>query len=294
MNRTYAELAHHYGVAVVPARVKKPRDKAKAENGVLQVTRWILARVRHEKFFSLRELNARIRQLLVALNDRPMKVVGLSRRELFERVDRPALSPLPRTRYEVAIWKDVRVAPDYHVEFEGHYYSVPYQLLREALEVRATARIVEVFRKGQRVAAHRRDPRKGRHTTLAAHMPKAHQAYLEWTPTRLVQSAAKTGRHTAQLVEAILRSRLHPQQGFRSCLGLLRLGRKHGPDRLEAACQRALAIRGLSYKSVKSILECGLEEQPLTEPVEAAPVCHENLRGASYYQGTGREEEAPC
>jgi transposase len=259
------------------------------------VSRWILARLRNEKFFSLRELNDCIRKLLGDLNERPLKVLGISRRELFERVDRPALRPLPLSPYELAEWKHVRVAPDYHVELEGHYYSVPYQLLRQQLGLRATARTVEVFHKGKRVAAHRRDRRKGQHTTLTEHMPKAHQAYLEWTPARLVQWAEKTGGATAELVEAILRSRLHPQQGFRSCLGLLRLGDKHGAERLEAACQRALLIRGLSYKSVKSILDHGLDQQPLAEPAEAAaPIQHGNLRGAAYYDGGDAEEAAPC
>jgi transposase len=296
VNRTYTEMAEHYGVAVVPARVKKPRDKAKVESGVLQVSRWILARLRNETFFSLRELNDSIGKHLVELNERPLKVLGISRRELFERVDRPALRPLPPTPYEHAEWKDVRVAPDYHVELEGHYYSVPYQLLRQQLQLRATAQTVEVFHKGKRVAAHRRDRHKGRHTTLPEHMPKAHQAYLEWTPTRLVQWAEKTGSATAELVAAILRSRLHPQQGFRSCLGLMRLGDRYGGERLEAACQRALAIQGHSYKSVKSILDHGLDRQPVAEQPEGTPpIQHGNLRGAAYYRGGDPEEEiAPC
>jgi transposase len=289
-------MAEHYGVAVIPARVKKPRDKAKGENGVLQVSRWILARLRNEKFFSLRELNARIIELLGELNERPLKVLGISRRELFERVDRPVLRPLPPTPYESAEWKDVRVAPDYHVEFEWHYYSVPYQLLRQQLELRATAQTVEVFHRGRRIAAHRRDRRRGKHTTLREHMPKAHQAYLEWTPTRLVEWATKTGRATAELVAAIMSSRLHPQQGFRSCLGLMRLGDRYGTERLEAASRRALAIRGLSYKSVKSILDHGLDRQPPVDtPDGVVPIEHGNVRGAAYYQGEPQPEETdPC
>ena len=296
LNRSYTEMAEHYGVAVVPARVRKPRDKAKVESGVLQVSRWILARLRNETFFSLRELNESIRKLLGELNERPLKVLGISRRELFERVDRPALRPLPRTPYEFAEWKHVRVAPDYHVELEGHYYSVPYQLLRQQLQLRATAWTVEVFHKGKRVAAHHRDRRKAKHSTLTEHMPKAHQAYLEWTPTRLVQWAEKTGRATAELVAAILCGRVHPQQGFRSCLGLMRLGDRYGAERLEAACQRALAIQGLSYKSVKSILDHGLDRQPLAAAVDgAAPIQHGNLRGAAYYRGGDPDKEtAPC
>jgi transposase len=295
VNRTYEELADHYGVAVVPARVKRPRDKAKAESGVLQVSRWILARLRNEQFFSLRELNGCIGRLLAELNDRPLKVLGISRRELFEQVDRPALRPLPERAYEFAEWKKVRVAPDYHVEFEGHYYSVAYQLIKKQLDLRATAKMVEVLDRGKRVAAHRRNRERGKHTTLAEHMPKAHQAYLEWTPTRLIRWAEKTGHSTAGLVEQIMLSRTHPQQGFRSCLGLMRLGQTYGTERLDAACRRALAIGGLSYQSVRSILDSGLDKEPLPEPVEAsAPIEHDNVRGPGYYRGDHAEEASPC
>ncbi len=294
VNRTYAELADHYGVAVVPARVKKPRDKAKVENGVLQAERWILARLRNQRFFSLRELNASIAKLLVELNERPLKVLGVSRRELFEQVDRPALRALPEHPYELSEWKKVRVAPDYHVEFEGHYYSVPYQLIKKQLDLRATARTVEVLERGKRVAAHRRNPSRGRHTTITEHMPKAHQAYLEWTPPRLIRWAGKTGPSTAELVETIMLSRSHPQQGFRACLGLMRLGETYGAERLEAACRRALAIGGLSYKSVKSILKSGLDSEPLLEPAETAPIEHDNVRGAGYYRAESSEEMPPC
>ncbi len=294
VNRTYEELAGHYGVAVVPARVRKPRDKAKVESGVLQVERWILARLRNETFFSLRELNASIAKLLVELNDRPLKVLGISRRELFEQVDRPALRALPPQPYELSEWKKVRVAPDYHVEFEGHYYSVPYQLVKKQLDLRATAQTVEVLDRGKRVAAHRRNPSRGRHTTITEHMPKAHQAYLEWTPPRLIRWAGKTGDSTAELVETIMLSRSHPQQGFRACLGLMRLGETYGAERLEAACRRALAIQGLSYKSVKSILKNGLDGEPLPELVEIAPIEHDNVRGAVYYRAESSEEMSPC
>ncbi len=294
VNRTYAELADHYGVAVVPARVKKPRDKAKAESGVLQVERWILARLRNQRFFSLRELNASIAELLPELNGRPLKVLRISRRELYEQVDRPALKPLPAGPYEMSEWKKVRVAPDYHVEFEGHYYSVPYQLIKKQLDLRATAKTVEVLDRGKRVAAHRRNPSRGRHTTTPEHMPKAHQAYLEWTPPRLIRWAGKTGYSTAELVETIMLSRSHPQQGFRACLGLMRLGEIYGAERLEAACRRALAIEGLSYKSVKSILKNGLDSEPLPEPTESAPIEHDNVRGAGYYRAESSEEMPPC
>ena len=295
VNQTYTEMAEHYGVAVLPARVRRPRDKAKVESGVLQVERWILARLRHQKFFSLRELNESIQTLLVELNDRPLKVLRISRRELFERVDRPALRPLPENRYEFGEWKKVRVAPDYHVELEGHYYSVPYQLVREQLDLRFTDNTVEIFRRGQRVAGHKRSRQRGQHTTLREHMPKAHQAYLDWTPTQLVEWAHKNGPSTAKLVEQILKTRPHPQQGFRSCLGLMRLGKSYGSERLEAACQRSLRLQSYSYQSVKSILENGLDRQPLVESnTQDAVIEHANVRGAEYYTATDPEEVSPC
>lgn len=294
VNRTYAEFAEHYGVAVLPARVRKPRDKAKVENGVLQVERWILARLRNQRFFSLRELNVAIAELLVELNDKPLEVLGVSRRELFEQVDRPALEPLPYRDYEPSEWKKVRVAADYHVEFEGHYYSVPYQLVGKQLDLRATAHTVEVLDRGRRVAAHRRDRCRGGHTSLVEHMPKAHQKHLEWTPRRLIEWANKTGKATAELTESIMLSHSHPQQSFRPCLGLMHLGETYGAERLEAACRRALAIRGLSYKSVQSILKSGLDQEPLSEPVETQPIEHDNVRGAGYYQAEYCEEISPC
>lgn len=295
VNQTYTEMAEHYGVAVLPTRVQRPRDKAKVESGVLQVERWILARLRHQKFFSLRELNESIRALLVELNDRPLKVLGVSRRELYERVDRPALRSLPENRYEFGEWKKVRVAPDYHVELQGHYYSVPYQLVREQLDLRFTDHTVEVFRRGKRVAGHKRSRQRGKHTTLREHMPKAHQAYLDWTPTRLVRWAQKSGPSTAKLVEQILQTRPHPQQGFRSCLGLMRLGKSYGSERLEAACQRSLQLQSYSYQSVKSILKNGLDQQPLPEnEKQGAVIDHANVRGAEYYRGTDPEEVSPC
>jgi transposase len=284
LNRTYEALAQHYGVAVVPARAARPRDKAKVEVGVQLVERWILARLRHHTFFSLPELNTAIGTLLVDLNHRPFKKLPGCRHSLFAAVDRPALRPLPATPYEYAEWKLVRVNIDYHVEVEGHYYSVPYALVKQQLEARLSAQVVEIFHKGTRVASHQRSPLKGRHSTVAVHMPKAHQHYAEWTPQRLVLWAAKTGEATAQVVETILTSRPHPQQGFRACLGLMRLGKRYGEGRLEAACRRAIRIGACSYKSIESILKHDLDQQPLPGPPTAAPVItHGNIRGAQYY-----------
>ena len=284
LNPTYQEMARHYGVAVIPARPRKPRDKAKVENAVLLVERWILARLRNRTFFSLAELNQAIWALLKSLNSRPLRVLKVSRQELFESLDKPALKALPNERFEHATWGRARVNIDYHVEIGGHYYSVPYQLVSKEVDTRVTAATVECFRKGQRVAVHAKSLARGRHTTLAAHMPKAHQAQAEWTPQRLVRWASEVGASTASMVAEIMGSRAHPQQGFRPCLGLLRLGKRYGNDRLEAACARALAIRATSYRSVKSILAHALDAQPLAAPPKAEVIDHCNIRGAEYYR----------
>lgn len=284
INATYAEMARHYGVAIVPTRTAKPRDKAKVENGVLVVERRILARLRNRTFFSLAELNSAIAELLEALNAAPFQKLSGSRKELFESLERPAMQPLPACAYEYAEWKKVRVNIDYHVAIDKHYYSVPYQLVKEQLDARITARTVELLHNGKRVASHRRSGQVGRHTTVTAHMPKAHRDYAEWTPQRLVCWAKETGRATAKLVEIILTSRPHPQHGFRACLGILRLGKRYGSSRLEAASRRALAIGACSYKSVESILKNGLDKKPLpATTVESPAIEHDNVRGPDYY-----------
>src|SRR3989449_3139360 len=283
LNRTYADLAHHYGFAVLPARAAKPRDKAKVEVGVQVVERWILARLRHHTFFSLAEVNAAISPLLHALNAHPFKKLPGSRQPLFAALDRPALKPLPVQPYEYAEWKQVRVNIDYHVEVEGHYYSVPYALVKQQLDVRLSTHVVEMFAKGKRVASHQRSPHKGHHSTVAAHMPIAHQRYVEWTPQRLIHWAATSGPATARVVETILASRPHPQQGFRSCLGIMRLGKRYSTERLEAACRRALTIGACSYKSIESILKNGLDRRPLPQqPDLTSRPSHPNIRGPQY------------
>lgn len=285
LNRTYEEMAAHYGCVVIPGRPRKPRDKAKAEQGVLVAERWILAALRNRTFFSLAEANAAIRERLVWLNDRPFKKLDGCRRSLFEELDRPALRSLPAQRYEYATWKLATVNIDYHVEVERHYYSVPYQLVGEHCDVRLSATTVEVFFRGRRVASHLRSAAHGHHTTDAAHMPAAHRRYAEWTPGRIVRWATQTGPATAELAAEILRSRPHPEQGFRSCLGILRLGRRYGSERLEAACARALAVDAFSYRSVASILKTGLDQQPLPLPAPDRPSRrHENVRGPGYYE----------
>jgi transposase len=284
LNATYAEMGRHYGVAIIPTRSAKPRDKAKVENGVLVVERWILARLRNRHFFCVAELNAAIAGLLKDLNARPFKKLPGNRRELFETLDRPAMRALPGSAYEYAEWKKVRVNIDYHVAIDKHYYSVPYQLVKEELEARVTSNTVELLHKGKRVTSHRRSRQPGRHTTVTAHMPKAHRDYAEWTPERLVRWAKETGQATAKLVETILTSRPHPQHGFRACLGIMRLGKTYGEVRLEAASRRALTIGASSYKSMESILKNGLDKKPLpATTIETPAIEHDNLRGPDYY-----------
>jgi transposase len=282
--RTYEELAEHYGTTVLPARPKHPRDKAAVEVGVQVVQRWILARIRNEVFHSLGALNARIRELLVDLNNRVMRRYGKSRRELFEQLERDKLRPLPPQRFEYAEWSTPRANIDYHVVIDGHYYSVPYALRHEALEARATQTTIEIYHQRGRVCAHRRSYIKGGYTTVAEHMPSAHRAHAEWTPTRILSWAEKLGPCTRQLAAEILQERPHPEQGFRSCLGILRLAKRYGDDRVEAACRRALRVRARSYRHIESILKRGLDR---TEPIELEttplPLQHENVRGRGYY-----------
>jgi transposase len=283
LNPTYQEMARHYGVAVVPARKGHPKDKAKVENAVLVAERWILARIRNRTFFSLRELNEAIAELLVEFNERPFQKQPGYRRSLFEELDKPTLGPLPEP-FEYATWRKVRANIDYHVEVDGHYYSVPYQLRKKQLEARVTAGTVEVYHKSKRVASHARSHRRGRHTTVNEHMPEAHRQYAEWTPKRLVDWASKNGEATAQVIQGILESRTHPQHGYRSCLGIMRLGKTCGSRRLEAACHRALALNSLSYKSIKSILDNGLENRQVERKQQERPaIKHGNIRGPHYY-----------
>ena len=283
-NPTYQDMASHYGVAVLPARVRKPRDKAKVESGVLVVERWILAALRHRQLFSLAELNAVIRDLLEKLNARPFRKLPGSRREHFEQLDRPALQPLPAEPYVYAEWKKARVHIDYHVAIEGHYYSVPHALIKREVDVRITRNTIECFHRGNRVASHVRSHQKGRHTTDPGHMPESHRQAGEWSPERLMRWAARTGPATAKLIQTVLGSRKHPQQAYRACLGILRLGKAYGDERLEAACRRALTLGSCRYKSIESILKHRLDEQPLEEQQELAlPNSHDNIRGPAYY-----------
>jgi transposase len=286
INASYQEMAAHYGVAVIPARPRKPRDKAKAEVGVLLAERWILARLRNRRFYSLAEANAAIAELVAWLNDRPFKKLPGSRRALFESLERAVMRPLPAARYSYGAWRiGVKVNIDYHVEADRHYYSVPYQLVGQRVDVRSGTTTVEMFHSGRRVASHLRSVAPGRHTTDPAHMPDSHRRHAEWTPSRIVVWAERTGPNTAALAQAIMAARTHPEQGYRSCLGIIRLGERYGTERLEAACARALAARALSYRSVESILSHGLDSVPLGQrPALRAHRRHHNLRGPEYYR----------
>jgi len=284
LNPTYRDLATHYGTAVLPARPYRPKDKAKVEGGVLLVERWVLARLRHQRFFSLCELNRAIAELMTALNRRPFKKLPGCRQSAFAELDQPALRPLPATRYAFAEWKVAKVGIDYHVEVLAHYYSVPYRFAREKVDVRLTATTVELFHRGTRVASHERNDARGRHTTVDAHMTPAHQAVQGWNAPRLLDWAGRIGPHANAIVDHILHQRRHPQQGYRACLGILRLGKTFGDDRLEAACDRALAIGAPSYSSLKSILKNGLDKKPVSAPAQTClPLAHANVRGPHYY-----------
>jgi transposase len=285
LNPTYLDMCQHYGTVVIPARVKKPRDKAKVEAGVLLVTRWITAALRHHTFFSIAEVNQKIRELLERLNTRKFKKLDTTRKELFDTIEKPSLKPLPLARYEYADWKKAKVNIDYHIEVEGHFYSVPYQLIRKQVEVRLTSTVVEVLYQGRRIATHQRSYRKGKFTTINEHRPKSHQRYLEWTPSRIIAWAEQTGPATAKLVEMIMASKPHPEQGFRSCLGICTLNKKYSVERIEAASKRALHIRAHSYKSMKSILKSNLDRVELPGQKEVIAVTeHDNIRGQQYFE----------
>ena len=287
VNATYQEMATHYGTAILPARSRKPRDKAKVEAGVLLISRWILARLRDERFCSVGEVNLAIAPLLERVNNKPFRALAGSRRSVFEELDRPALRPLPEHPYDFAFWKKAKVGPSYHVEVRAdrHFYSVPYGLCGQQVELRVGARTLEVFHKGQRIASHPRSFVRHGYSTTTAHMPKSHQRHLEWSPERIVSWANKSGPATASLASAIMAERPHPEQGYRACLGIIRLSSTYGATRLEAACERALAIHSHTYMTVASILKKGLDRKPLATPLPARThPHHEFVRGSDYYQ----------
>ena len=290
LNRTYQDWATHNGVAIVPARPRSPRDKAKVEQGVLLVQRWILAALRKRQFFSLAALNEAIGELARKLNQKPFRKLPGTRVELYEKLDRPALRPLPCQPYSFAEWKLDRVRLDYHVEVTGHFYSVPYQLATQQVEIRYTAAIVEVLYRGKRVASHLRSWQVPGTTTEHSHRPKSHQRYLEWTPARLLEWAATIGPFTLRLVEALLVNKPHPEAGYRAGMGLRPLAAQYGNERLEAACTRAIRFKLERLDNVRSILNTRLDQQPLPQLVAPAePVAHGNIRGGAYYAAENQE-----
>ena len=289
LHPTYEEMAAHYSTVVLPTRPYAPRDKAKVESAVLYAQRRLLAAVRDQTFFGVGSINQALRPLLIQLNDRPFQKMPGSRQTLFDTLEKDTLQPLPASRYQVAQWKKAKANIDYHVQVDWHCYSVPAALAQQTVEVRLTGGTVEIFHKGRRVALHARSRQKGGFTTDPAHRPKAHQKHLDWTPSRLINWAQTLGPQCAQVVTTILESKPHPEQGYRACLGLMRLAKGYGPERMEAVCQRALALDSCSYKSIASMLKTHKDQQPLPEndPIALPPVAdHANVRGATYYQRT--------
>ena len=291
LNPTYLDLANHYGTCVIPARVARPQDKAKVEAGVLVAERWILAALRKRKFFSLAELNRAILTLLQTLNQRPFKKLPGNRYSHFIELDKPALRPLPSKRYEYAQWRHATVNIDYHVAFHirnrhYHYYSVPYRFVRQAVTLRVTRNTLEIYCKSHRIAAHQRSDEPGKYTTLSEHMPDSHRRHLQWTPGRILSWAQTTGPACAQVVRTIMERKPHPEQGFRSCLGIIRLADRYGKHRVEAVCKRAIALSLESYKSIKSMLETNQDKRPLPSEEHSSSVVNQNshVRGRNYYQ----------
>jgi transposase len=282
INRTFAAMAEHYGVGVLPTRVRKARDKAKVESGVLQAQRRILAPLRNMTFFSVAELNEAVIGEAKKLNGRPMTGIGRSRSDLFLELDKPALRPLPLERYVISQWKKAKVHIDYHVDVARTYYSVPYTLIGQQVDISHTSSVIEIYHKGKRVASHMRVNRPGAYVTEPLHMPHDHRRYLEWTPARIKSWGEKIGPHTKMLMEEIMEHRDHPEHGFRSCLGLIRLSKLYSPERVEQACGRALELTAYNYRSVKSLLERGLEKMSSEVRKKVIPL-HANVRGKGYY-----------
>lgn len=287
LNPSYQQWAEHYGVAVVPARPYKPKDKSKAEVGVQIVERWIMVRLRHHTFHTLAAVNQSIRTLLEELNRRPFKKRPGSRLTQFEQLDKAALTPLPEAPYQYRHIKKARVHLDYHVEYEGHYYSVPYQLVKDEVMIHAGETTLAIFHRGRQVALHPRAHHAGGHTTDSQHMAKAHRKHQEWSPQRFLNWAGSIGPHTHTVIQHQLESRRHPEHGYRACLGLLHLSKKYGKTRLEAACHRATQIGGMHYKNIAAILSNSMDKVPLDNPSTprqtSLPLAHDNVRGSEYY-----------
>jgi len=286
LNRSYDDLLKHLNAVAIPGRGRKPRDKAKVENGVLQVERWVLAPLRDRTLIGLEEARSAVLEQLDKMNARPFQKMAGSRQSLFEELDLPALQPLPAQRWVPTGWKEVKVHIDYHVEISKRYFSVPYQYIGKTLDVKITPDLVEIFRKGRPVTSHRRT--RQRYSTKPEHMPSSHREHLRWSPPRVVARAKHIGPSVAELIDRLLSSKRHPEQGYRPCLGIVRLADRWGEDRLEAACCRALAHSSYSYHSVKAILEKGLDRIEESE-CQASPIGdHTNIRGGNAYVDGGR------
>jgi transposase len=284
VNLTFTEFATHYGVAVIPARPRKPKDKPKAENAVLLVQRWILACLRHRVFYSVAELNRAIIELLEVFNDKQMQRLPKSRRQLFEELDKPNALPLPAEPFVYREWSFPTVAFDYHIEVDHHFYSVPWTLAKKKVSVRTTENAVEVFHHQDRVALHLRSRAEYQYTTLTEHMPPAHQKYAEWTPARIFKWAQEIGPATHKLIEKVIKTKFHPQQGFRPSMGILRLGKTYGNDRLEAAAVIALTFGFVRVQQITDLLRNGRDKQAKQGPT-ATVKNRVNIRGRGYYTG---------
>ena len=287
INPSYCALATHYGVAVIPARSRKPKDKAKVENGVLIVTRWIMACLRNQVFFSLAEMNTSICELLTRLNQRQFKKIPGCRETMFRTIDFPAMRALPTQRHVFSEWKKARLGLDYHIDIgDGYYYSAPYTLIGKELDVNFSEYVVEIFYQGERVASHiRLHFGNKKQATELAHMPKEHSQMAEWTPERITNWARSVGVNTSALIEELIKRKPHPQQAFRAAVGIIRLSKQYGCDRVEAACRRAVSTKAISYTSVESILKHQLDKLPLPQdcPQSSLPQVHENIRGSGYF-----------
>lgn len=288
INRSYQELAEHYGTCVIPARVRKPKDKAKAEAGVLLASRWIIAALRNKTFYSLEDLNDAIAVILEKLNNKQMRHFKKSRQELFESLDKPALGRLPEVPFQYSEWKKATVNIDHHIVYEDHFYSCPYQLIKHPVDIRATNTTIEIFHRSERVASHRRSHKKGGYSTELSHRPLSHREHLKWTPERIINWGKSKGQNTGLFIEHLITIKAHPEQGYRSALGVIRLSDKYGAERLNQACGNALAIGTISYQTVKNMLKNGMDKVPLPTKKQDFKqqeffISNENVRGKNYY-----------
>jgi transposase len=285
INDSYREFSQYYGTCIIPARVRKPKDKAKAEAGVLLVSRWIIAALRNKTFYSLNELNAEIKKLLITVNTKKMRHFKKSRIELFKELDSSSLGRLRSVPYQYAEWKKARVNIDYHVTYDDHFYSAPYQLVKRQVDIRATDTSIEIYYRGKRVSSHLRSLRKGGYTTSDSHRPESHKSYLEWTPERIINWASSKGKNIGLFVKELIKKKVHPEQAYRSAMGVIRLSDKYGVSRLDKACFRAIELRSISYQTVKNLLKNKLEEMNSLDGVKRGSYFknNHNVRGSEYY-----------